>query len=310
MIPLLSDTSRIGLTVVIDRDMTETAAYADYILPDTTYLERWDICESPPVIKNPGIGVRAPVVGGISPGIGDYHPIFPETRIAEDILALIGASLALDGFQPDESGRRKNAYHYFRNSLNILMEALQADGLYESGMPLDYSQIIDRGGMFVKPKPLETKSHVQTVSLSPIKSTQSTTPGEADGDELVLISYSLPFNRTSRSVVNRWLLEVLPVNRLLMNPQDAEQRGIQQGDRIRLQAASSQFTGECRAHVVPGIRPGVVALAGGFGHTQFGASLMVVNNTISRADKTRATGINPHAVSSGPGIARVRISKV
>ncbi len=61
------DLKKNPLIVAIDKQITETTALADYILPDTTYLERWDICVSPPSVTPNGFGVRHPVVGALDP---------------------------------------------------------------------------------------------------------------------------------------------------------------------------------------------------------------------------------------------------
>ncbi|MEW6111527.1 MAG: molybdopterin-dependent oxidoreductase, partial [Thermodesulfobacteriota bacterium] len=78
------------LFVAVDHGITETSAWADYILPDTTYLERWDICVSPPAVTVPGIGFRSPAVGSFDAASGNYGPILPETKPMEDAIFLLG----------------------------------------------------------------------------------------------------------------------------------------------------------------------------------------------------------------------------
>ncbi len=82
-VPQLKDRNKVPLFVAISTRITETAALADYILPDTTYLERWDICQSPAATAVPGIGLRSPVVGGFDPKTGRYFPLLPETKPME-----------------------------------------------------------------------------------------------------------------------------------------------------------------------------------------------------------------------------------
>src|SRR5208337_4764912 len=95
----LQDLKKNPLIVAIDKQITETTALVDYILPDTTYLERWDICVSPPSITVNGIGVRHPVVGSLEPRSGKYVPILPETRVMEEILADLAFQLKLPNFE-------------------------------------------------------------------------------------------------------------------------------------------------------------------------------------------------------------------
>jgi anaerobic selenocysteine-containing dehydrogenase len=55
------------LIVSIDAFMSETSAMSDYILPDTTYLERWSTYHSHPTIKIKDTMLRQPVVGDLTP---------------------------------------------------------------------------------------------------------------------------------------------------------------------------------------------------------------------------------------------------
>ena len=86
--------------------------------------------------------------------------------------------------------------------------------------------------------------------------------------EFLLISYSQPFHRTPRSGINSWLLELLPENRLIMYNRDAKKLGSASMIRCIVQTSDGKVQSECRVHVMSGIRPGVVALAQGFGYGQ------------------------------------------
>ncbi len=310
--PRLSDRKQLPLLVVIDHHLTETAALADYVLPDTTYLERWDLCTYPPVINEPGFGIRVPVVGAVAPKKGDYLPIFPETKIAEDILGLIGAKLGLTGFLPDEKGRSKNAWSVFNEELGIVWEELEKEYSVRVRSQLDFAAVLERGGLFLG----ETK--IRQALSSQRKESQVASEGmkffpvsrEGNSEDLILITYSLPFFRSGRSVVNSWLLEAMPENRLLMNNEDARLRGINQGTRVRLYATDRAFVQDCVAHVIPGIRPGVVALAGGYGHTGFGATRAEVDSAFKQASGPRGKGINSGSFIVESGIARVKVTRV
>ena len=50
--------------VVVDTMMSETAKLADYVLPGTTYLERYDL--NTHWVTWPVLGLRQPVVKGLS----------------------------------------------------------------------------------------------------------------------------------------------------------------------------------------------------------------------------------------------------
>ena len=84
-----------------------------------------------------------------------------------------------------------------------------------------------------------------------------------------------------RSMGSPWLRETKPENALWISPADAEPRGIETGDRVRIDAGRT--TVETTARVTAGIMPGVVGTAWGFGR----ASGDTVDTTI---DDERSAG--------------------
>src|SRR3972149_4185860 len=59
---VLSDESLVPFSVVVDVLPSESAALADLILPDTTFLERWDLESVPSLEMVPFLSLRQPVV--------------------------------------------------------------------------------------------------------------------------------------------------------------------------------------------------------------------------------------------------------
>ena len=84
---------------------------SDYILPDTTYLERWDVCVPPASVTVPGVGLRCPAVGSVDSKTGQYFPILAENRIMEDILIDVAKKLQLPGIRRSCSLVVKAAEH-------------------------------------------------------------------------------------------------------------------------------------------------------------------------------------------------------
>ena len=78
--------------VVIDTMMSETAQFADYVLPGTVYLERYEICGH--WVSWPAVGLRQPVV----------KPIFGQPAEYE-IVALLGRRLGLKDADGKETFR-------------------------------------------------------------------------------------------------------------------------------------------------------------------------------------------------------------
>jgi anaerobic selenocysteine-containing dehydrogenase len=128
-------------------------------------------------------------------------------------------------------------------------------------------------------------------------------------DEFPLITYGSPFFRSADSVKNPWLLEIMPTNRALINPADAEELGIAQGDTVTIETRDGVKSAPLKAHVLPGIKPGVLALARGYGNRQFGAGLQVIAGARVPGDPTRAAGVNASGLTAFSASQIVRIYK-
>ena len=310
MAKMLSDKKANPLFVAIDRTITESAAFADYILPDTTYLERWDVCSLPPSCAGPGFGVRSPVVGGLDPKSGLYFPLLPDNLIMEDILIQLGSSVGLKEFLPDKNGKGLNSWQFYEKVFSSAASYIdrQYYGLDQVSRH-QVDNIIERGGIF-------PSSEVKAVPIQPVavkiesKETWSVNPqpNKKDEKDLVLVAYTLPFHRSPRSGVNSWLLETLPENSLVINPADASKRNIKQGDNIFIQTFDGNFSARIKAQVSPGIKPGVVAIAKGFGYKGSGASTNVIDELKSRGDKPRSAGVNFREFS-GQFPVKIKINK-
>jgi len=310
---LLKDRKEIPLFVAIDRQITETSVYADYILPDTTYLERWDVCAFPASVTAPGVGFRRPVVGEIDPVSGEYFPILRETRPMEEILTDLAVNLGLPGFGEKGMGpaaNLKTAWDYYGPLALAVLEGMRKAGFPVSVSATDRERVLQRGGYFPSAKEFSGAAKKKTPVITSWKTSDkaadaSRAAGIAEG-EFLLTTYYLPFHRGPRAGINRWLLEVLPENRLVINTADARKLGIKQRDAVTVATADGKIQVPCRAHVMPGIRPGVVALARGFGYGQAGAAPQEIDGKIAPPDKTPAAGINAAALISAHGTVKVK----
>jgi anaerobic selenocysteine-containing dehydrogenase len=305
-----ADRSKMPLFVAIDTEITETSALADYILPDTTYLERWDVCLTP--TSSPGFGVRVPVVGGLDQKTGEYFPILPENKLLEDILIGMGAQLNLPGFEAENPARAKKARDVYARTIGAAAAALKSSLSFAMSPVPDAAAILERGGVFgPRPAAARAVSTVQepkkTLAMPSIGVKQPETPSR---EGFLLMAYTLPFHRATRSRINSWLLEVLPENKLLINAADAAKLTISGFDTVLVQSLDGQTQYKTKVLVVPGIRPGVVALARGFGNKQSGAAPQMIDGTSIPADLPRAAGINAAAFWLPGQETRVKITKI
>jgi anaerobic selenocysteine-containing dehydrogenase len=307
----LKDPRKIPLVVAVSTHITETSGLADYILPDTTYLERWDICQSPPSITAAGMGVRVPVVGDVESKTGRYFPILSETMIMEDIIIRLATAMQMEGFGKRSPGGVQSAWDFHRKSLRAVLAAMNEAALPVETTPDYISRVVERGGVFAVQRTATAPKQEPVLSIDSVSpvSTVSASPKPDKKDEFSLITYALPFHRSPEGGLNSWLLEILPWNSLLINTQDARTLGIHQQERVVVETVDGTTRAQCRAMVVPGIRPGVVALARGFGYRGSGAILQKIAGTALVPDEPRGAGVNPAVLTVGKGPNRVRVRK-
>ncbi len=129
---------------------------------------------------------------------------------------------------------------------------------------------------------------------------------EAKGYDLHLITNRTMRQTKSRTITNYWLSAIEPENFVVMNPKDAERRGLKDGDAVRIVSATNPegavdlkngtkkpMVGKLQ--VKEGIRPGVVTFSLGYGHWATGAADVVINDRRIKGDPRRATGIHANA---------------
>ena len=119
---------RIPRIIYSDAYFSEMVAYADLILPDTTYLERWDCISL----------LDRPISSPDGPADAIRQPVLPpdrDVRPFQDVLLDLGARLALPGLvNPDGSARFPKGYadylvhHERRPGIGLLAGWRGADG--------------------------------------------------------------------------------------------------------------------------------------------------------------------------------------
>ncbi|SER94536.1 molybdopterin-dependent oxidoreductase [Salisediminibacterium halotolerans] len=98
---------------------------------------------------------------------------------------------------------------------------------------------------------------------------------------LIMINWKAKHIGTHREISNAWLREIREDNPLWMNPKDAQQRGLTNGDSIRI--AGSDYEVEGNVLLTEGIRPGVVGSSYNFGHTAFASEPVKIDGKWSGA---------------------------
>lgn len=102
LIEILSDTKKLPLFITSDIVIGETSMYADYIFPDTTYLERWEFPGSHPSVAPKVFPVRQPVVAPLTETVKVFGNDVPLN--VEAFLLGMAEKLNLPGYGKDVFG--------------------------------------------------------------------------------------------------------------------------------------------------------------------------------------------------------------
>ncbi len=97
--------------------------------------------------------------------------------------------------------------------------------------------------------------------------------------------------RSNSTVANSPILSSMsPGNYLEINPEDASRHGFKDGDRVRIVSATGS-TAEGIVQVRPGVAEGVIAVAFGYGHWEYGVRRHQIAGRTSGGDSSRAKGV-------------------
>jgi anaerobic selenocysteine-containing dehydrogenase len=129
LIEIMSDPKKIPLIIVSDIVIGETSMFADYIFPDTTYLERWEFPGSHPSVTPKVFPIRQPAVAPLTGTVKVFGEEMP-MNLEAFVLAL-AEKLDAPGFGKNVFGEGK---HNFREEdLYLRMIANAAFGDKEDG---------------------------------------------------------------------------------------------------------------------------------------------------------------------------------
>jgi tetrathionate reductase subunit A len=165
----VADERKLPLLVAISPVIGEVAAWADYVLPDTVYLEKFAVPGIPWRV-NKGTSFQRPVVGafdgkpiGARDGVGntipvgprnDYTPALPDTKAVVDIHIGLAKALGLPGVGNkallDDAGNPvgdlHNSWDWAEAMLRNLAKSAQAK---HPGVTI--GEILSKGGVFDNP---------------------------------------------------------------------------------------------------------------------------------------------------------------
>lgn len=225
-------------TVVFEQTMTDTAKYADVVLPATTFLEHYDIAK--------GYGAyHLHVVRPVIEPVGDARP---NHEVFRELANRLGLSDAADD-DLGETGALLDVTSTMAPDTSALLHAGEVARGPMDGAPIQFVDLFPKTAdrkVQLFPEALETTAGLYTFQSDPATDTYP----------LTLISPA------SAHTVSSTLGEFRPgIAALKIHPDDARPRSIEEGDAIRLFNDLGEVW--CIADITPEVRPGVVSLPKG-----------------------------------------------
>ncbi len=266
---------RLELIVSIDAFLSETARYADVVLPAATYLEGLDLWF--PVGAK--VSLRQPV---IAPRM--------ESRPSQEIVLALAKAVGVGRFFPFE--RYQDMVRAELAGTGITLDELRARGFVPwTDAELRFGQRRARGFQTPSGRVELTPSALVGAGDRSLPEVSGGAPPDPERP-LALVTYKLPFHTQSATMVLPHLAAIQRDNPLWLHTDTARALGVGDGDDVRVTSARGEVV--ARAHVTERVRPDTVALSHHFGHTAFSAD--AVGRGVSGAavvgDGTDAKGGN------------------
>jgi thiosulfate reductase/polysulfide reductase chain A len=236
--------NKLDLLVTIDVTMNDTAWYADVVLPEASYLERYD----PLAVLDNKAFIRQPVV-----------PAMYESRSGLWIFREIGWRLGLGpyfNYTDDESYLRAQLA-----PLNVSLEAMKTQGFAPIPVePADTSEEL----VFNTPsgKIEIASSALAAGKFDPLPKWEEP-PAPAPG-QFYLLAGKVAQHTQFATQNNAYLHDLFPENSLWIHPAEAAKRGISTGDNVLVESEVGKSV--IKALVTERIRPDCVFTTQGFGH--------------------------------------------
>jgi thiosulfate reductase/polysulfide reductase chain A len=245
----------LDLMVVVDVIPNEIAGWADVVLPESVYLERYDDINVE-WFRDSFVALRQPVVE--SPhdqkpnwwiakklaeklGLGNYFPW-------KDVEEYINHRMTSAGLSFDEL--KKNGIILGAKQPNYFDEGVPAEFQTPSGKIEFYSLQLQQAGFDPVPKYKR--------------------PASGPAGSFRLLYGRAPVHSFSRTQTNRILSDAMSENEVWLNANIAERYGLKSGDYIKLKNQDGVVSNKVKVKATERIRQDCVYMVHGFGHTAKG----------------------------------------
>jgi len=246
---------KLDLLVVVDVIPSEIAGWADVVLPESVYLERYDELNVE-WFREPFVALRQPVVESPNDqkpnwwiarrlaeelGLSEYYP----WKTIEEYLRWRVEAAGLDFDQLRKEGLIRGARQPIFFDEGVVPEFYTPSGKIEF-----YSPQLEQAGFDPVPR--------------------YTPPEPGPPGSFRLLFGRAPVHSFSRTQSNPVLADAMSENAIWVNDRVAERLGFKSGDRVRLRNQSGVLSNPIKVKATRRIRPDCVYMVHGFGHTSKG----------------------------------------
>ncbi len=277
------------LVVAIDTMPAEVTGWADVILPENTYLERFDELHNPPF--------RVPYVAVRQPAVASLYDTKPGWWIAKGLAERMGLAEYFP-WKDIEEYLDKRCQAVGIDLATLKKEgviAREPKGIYDDSPEMTFA---------TPSKKIELYSQqLADAGLDPIPRYEP--PEEPPAGYFRLLFGRAPVHTFTRTTNNPQLNEIFPENELWMNGSMARSLGLKNGDRVMLENQDRVKVGPIKLKVTERIRQDCVYMVHGFGREDArlrksyrrGAADSRLITRIKRDPLMGGTGMNVNFVS-------------
>ncbi len=254
--------SQVPFITSLSSFMDETTAMADLILPTHTYLEDWGDDSPEPGIGFPIASISQPVV----------KPVY-DTRSTGDII--LGLAHQIGGELPAVLPWTRTLDYLKDSWKKIYQEKSPGESITTDFEKFWQAALISGVWGEDKKRTVQTDYQANETQIRDIHVTQPEFAGTESDFPFVFLPYLTQTFNDGRGANLPWLQELPdPMTSIVysswveLNPVTARQMGIREGDVLEVQSPAGII--RAPAFIFQAIRPDVVAMPIGQGHTQYG----------------------------------------
>ncbi|HVB28711.1 MAG TPA: molybdopterin dinucleotide binding domain-containing protein, partial [Terriglobia bacterium] len=246
--------SKLDLMVVVDLLPMEQTNYADLVLPEATYLERYDMPQIAQSAKQPYIAIRQPSV----------KPLY-ESKPGWWIAQQMAQRLGLEAYFPWKTPREH--LETLVKPLGVSVDALLTRGAVTfPGRPYISERLPEDGPLFpTQSGKIELYSPLlKQLGFDPLP--RYTPVDEPPVGYFRLIYGRAPVHSFARSQNNAWLDALMDENVAWLNEDAARDLRLSDGQEVVLENQDGATSLPIRVNITQGIRRDCLYMVHGFGH--------------------------------------------